>query len=239
MIRFLRIFESEEASWDEILDYDGYEMSMDEVCALLDSQRVSYKRVKWDNGDECLAINQPTEDRYRSDITVWDGSSLTPGDDFIWGLSDMELWSLVGKRTEKPDFWSKDNWNFPGICYHSTEPENLESIQKYGLTQQNKTRGLTNRGTGAAVFCCTDPHHTEFYGKLRFQIDLSAMRADGYMPKVETEEPVQEAEMQSAVAHALGIDNFYPESLDGDGISEETLVIFGDIPPKYLSVDED
>ena len=40
--------------------------------------------------------------------------------------------------------------------------------------------------------------------------------------------------MEEALAHKIGMEDYYSDTGISDGLSEETVVFYGDIPPKYL-----
>ena len=60
------------------------------------------------------------------------------------------------------------------------------------------------------------------------------MKQDGYMPVVTQEEPIEEYEAYMLLASKLGIEDYHRDL--ESGIEEDTIVIHGAIPPKYLSV---
>lgn len=96
---------------------------------------------------------------------------------------------------------------------------------------------MSNRSTGSAVFASWEIDEMGSYGDCVFQIDLGAMKADGYTPDAGGESPLEEIDMQRMLASLIGVEDFYPEeSLHSDGISEDTVVIHGNIPPKYLTL---
>jgi len=151
---------------------------------------------------------------------------------WLWDLSDWDLESYVTLPEFHDEFWKSG-----GKVYHSTSEENWELIQQEGALQlMDKTRGLSNRGTGHAIFTSLQPEQTEFYGDVLLEIDAGKMIADGYTPRVEREGPINEYEMQRAIAHKLGLnpEDIYDES-SSDGISEDTVVFFQPIPLKYIS----
>jgi hypothetical protein len=73
--------------------------------------------------------------------------------DWIYNVSEYELpeWGL-----EPVDF-NTTFWARPYELYHATPDENVESIQAEGIGAMNKTRGITNRSVGQAVFTSADP----------------------------------------------------------------------------------
>ena len=135
---------------------------------------------------------------------------------------------------EEEDFWKGIG---PGaIVYHATEEENAESILQNGLEARDQTRGIANRSTGPAVMASWQTEATSSYGDHIFAINLGQMKQDGYMPNVQQEDPISEAEAEQALARGIGIKD---HDVDVEsGIDPDTVVIFGDIPPKYLELFE-
>jgi len=125
-------------------------------------------------------------------------------------------------------------WEQPEPMFHSTEPENVEAINTEGLRAMNKTRGLTNRGIGGAVFTHPDIHTvSEHYGGTPYLIDTQAMKDDGYMPEVSMDGDYDEKRARESMAHHMGFEDFY-EDPDYGGEDDRTVVFHGDIPPKYI-----
>ena len=149
--------------------------------------------------------------------------------DYIWGA---DLTDIFPKSDER---FNDDFWDYPAPLYHNTTEGNVEDIEAEGLLPMDKTRGISNRSTGSAVFTTSDPDESSMgsYGPVAYEIDTPAMKKDGYKPFVSQEEPIMEAELQSALASLLGMDDFYPDI--EQGLSHYTVVVFGAIPPKYLT----
>ena len=128
------------------------------------------------------------------------------------------------------EFWGSG----AGILYHATDSENYESIKQEGLGARAGTRGMSNRSTGAAVFTTANPNEAEsgVYGDLVVRIRADKMAKDGVTPFVFREPDVVEGELRSALAHAVGDEEFVYDY--EQGISPDTVIIDGSIPPKYL-----
>ena len=158
---------------------------------------------------------------------VVENDSVKEASEFIVDKSERELLNYVPAR----DF-NKDFWQFPETLFHATDPKNAQSILTNGLKPDNRTRGIANRGMGNAVFASTDPETISSYGSAIIAIDTRAMKADGYVPRVAMESPLEEENMRSALAHKLGVEYVSePEA----GLDERTVVVFGAIPAKYLT----
>ncbi len=153
--------------------------------------------------------------------------------DWLWRIHDVD--SYVSDIDFNKKFW---NDVFPSsTVYHATHSEYAKEIQEKGLRPSNESRGISNRGTGAAVFTSENPDNIDFYGDTIFVINLGDMKRDGYMPNVSREEPIEEAEKRNLIANRIGLDMFdATHDLQSEGIYGDTVVIYGTIPPKYLSL---
>ena len=102
--------------------------------------------------------------------------------DYIWNINDLELYDLI------PEIYSDYFGNpekYDGIVYHSTNEDNLESIKQYGLRPESRSRGITNKGVGAAIFSSYEPDELGTYGDILIEIDLKKARE--LNPKLQTE----------------------------------------------------
>ena len=109
----------------------------------------------------------------------------------------------------------------------------LLRIMRDGLNPMNETRGISNKSTGSAVFTSDNPEDTDSYG-VAIEINVGAMQADGYMPYVTQEEPVEEKNAKERMANMVGLEDFNWE-VEG-GIYETTYIFHDAIPAKYLRV---
>jgi len=149
---------------------------------------------------------------------------------WIWDLWEDSL----EEYAPQPDF-NKEFWQGGGKVYHGTTEENWEEIQQDGeLRIKDETRGLYNRGTGAAIFASYNPGDTDSYGEVTLEIDVGQMIADAYTPQVSKEGPLDTAEMRRSIAYRLGIEDFYDDSASSDGYSEDTVIFHKNIPLKYI-----
>lgn len=125
-----------------------------------------------------------------------------------------------------------DFWAHPTPLYHATTVDHVEDILEDGLRPRNATRGLRNRGVGAAVFTTSNPETTvlQSYGDVVFEIDTAAMARDGYTPEVAQEPDVVEAAALNALAWAFGIEDYAEEPEN----APDTVIVYGSIPPEYL-----
>ena len=158
-------------------------------------------------------------------------ANISDAQEWIDGISELYLDDYL----EIPE---TDPWENLETCtaYHGTTIENAELIMKEGLGQRNETRGLTNRSTGSAVFLSESYDNTQYYYDVVIEVDLCQMAEDGYTPRIEKEAPYAEAQLRSQLAHKIGFENYMADEGQGDGIYGDTIVVFGDIPPKYLNI---
>lgn len=130
--------------------------------------------------------------------------------------------------------FNKEFWEYiPLKLYHDTFENNISSIEKYGLNPKNKTRALSNNGTGNAIFTTEREESIYEYYPVIFEIDVSQMRKDGYMPQVSQEGPVKEYEAAQALASRIGLDE-YNNDIE-TGIERDTYIFYDNIPAKYLT----
>lgn len=166
---------------------------------------------------------------------------IEPDDDGMVNVFSPEDWIQSVMWDERADEYLGENnysenfWTYPGLLYHATPEENVEEILENGIEAKSETRGLSNRNMSDAVFTSTNPDgYIESYGDAVFEINTSQMKADGYTPEVSQEEDIERYEQESSLINLLGLDmDIYPEEPE-QGLSYETVAIFGNIPPKYL-----
>ena len=127
--------------------------------------------------------------------------------------------------------------------YHCTTIERYEQIRVEGLKKRKERRGATsgNRHVGPAVFTTSEPEEVSFfqryYGPIVISIDTKQMKSDGFMPEVEKEPDWSRAEKLEFVLHKLGDHVSASEYVDSsDQNSQGTVIIYSDIPIKYLSL---
>jgi len=148
--------------------------------------------------------------------------------DWIWSINDWNLDNYVDSQNYNEEFWE-----YPQIVYHATTEEKWSQIQLIGLKVKDESRGIDNRSTGAAIFTSDNPDDIEPYGNVVIEINTPKMKADGYMPEVSKEGPIITAEQREALAHMIGLDDFYVEIGDA-GIRPNTIIFFKNIPAQYL-----
>lgn len=187
--------------------------------------------------DDTLVPMRENDDEEDEENEGVDENKLFNSDSYLDDVAEQLGW--------KENF-SESFWQYPQILYHCTTPENVESIQTKGLSRKSETRGLTNRHTPPAIFTTVEldevPHLQSYYGTSVFKINTQLMKQEGYMPEVSKEPEWERAHKLSFVFQKLGKkeEHTYPERFvdSSDGVSDYTVIIHGNIPPKYLSLME-
>ena len=152
--------------------------------------------------------------------------------DWIDSIGDLSLHQYV----EMPDF-SESFWSgvYSGeIRYHGTAKDRVKDIMIEGLTRRAETRGISNRWDSSGIFTSADYYTAAERYDVVLEINVGAMKADGYMPQVRGEEPLQDEEAKSALASLIGYDEYVRNEYSSDGLAEDTVVFLDTIPPKYL-----
>lgn len=196
----------------------------EDIIKILDNNDIAWNLIKFEN---------------MSVITFMLNNELYVIDDFEYvELKLAREWvdSIQDHNLEKylPEHEEKF-WEHPSILYHATgKEENVNLILKTGLTKQNLTRGISNRSTPSAIFASTEVDDISSYGNYIFEINTKKMKLDGYMPEVSLETPIIESEMRQSIAWKLGLRDYEYSGDSSDGISSSTVIIYGNIPVKYL-----
>lgn len=234
------ILQSQEPQPPKKEDFDNY-VDEEVIEFYLDNKNLEPLLILFDKNNIPYNINNQT----KISILTFEFHTL-----WVVELDDMSYWKDTeqwiqdaSERFEEfydidfsYDFW--DGVAKESSLYHSTKEENVESILKSGLTPSNETRGLSNKHIGDAVFAVTGEYADDIlsylsaYGDAVIEIDIGKMKKDGYMPEVEQEVNISEANKQLSMAHLIGYDDFDPEY--GDDVFHNTIIIYGHIPPKYL-----
>jgi hypothetical protein len=159
---------------------------------------------------------------------------VVPAQLWIDRIDEMYLTEYV--EAPEDDFWAGVGSGY--VMYHGTHEDRVEEIMSPGgiLEARNETRGMSNRSMEAAVFLSADPGTANYHYDKVLAVDLGAMKADGYMPRAGGEEPLEEGELRTALAAKLGADDYYWEGDSSDGLSDDTVAIYGNIPNKYLTL---
>lgn len=179
-----------------------------------------------------------TATNLKGERIVWDGEVFDDVESFFQRvLSEGSADEYVNMDWMESEYNYSDFWGSPGPLFHATSEDALSSIRRKGLEARSDTRGLTNKGTPAAVFTSLDPTgYIESYGNVVLRIDTAAMKRDGYTPPVSGEYPLVEYEVLKALQHLLGIEEDDFIDSPGDDLDPSTVIVYGSIPPKYLSL---
>lgn len=209
-----------------------------EILSILRKFNIKWKEFKFANNNNVIAIYFNGKNKFNSDKDVYvigdpDWPDLENARYWLDKMYDHEVESYMPSEDSNEKFWKQvGNGSF---LYHATSSEYVEDIMKHGLRPMDKTRGISNRSTGSAVFTSDNPDDISSYGDYIFSINVGQMKADGYMPNVEQEGPISIALQKKQIADIIGLQNYYPaDEYNSEGLYESTYIIFGKIPPKYL-----
>ncbi len=207
---------------DDIFELVKDEISLTKVC---NQYKTSFNKVQFDNNQIIYVVKYGKPMQWLI-LTELDNPLSSTAENWLADINPEHYINI-------PNTF----WNEVGVgsrVYHGTPEENIPNIMKEGLLPMNKTRGISNRSTGSGIFTSYSPEYArEYYGKV-IEINIENMKRDGYMPEVEQETPISEAESKRSIAWKLGIKDYVPDV--EDGISNDTVVFYQVIPPKYLKV---
>ena len=199
-------------------------VGLDAVIEVLKSNEIVHKVIYF-GGNKVIVLPE-------SSLVIYD---FDGGYGAVESVEDFVYSSYADGLKEYGDF-NKDFWNSPATLYHATTEENFELIKSTdGLKGMCKTRGISNREVGCAVF--TTMNHEDLmsgsYGNVILEIDTRAMKADGYMPMVSREPEIEEVEATDNLVRRLGL---HYEVEYSDKLFLDTVIVHGSIPMKYISV---
>lgn len=205
----------------------------DEIAEVLRTYHFKWKNI--DFPKESIIITRINDIDYV--IKDFDDPQLEQSSEWLWKINDWNLNQYIPSDNFSEKFW--DEVNSSSILYHATSEENKDSILMDGIRSKNESRGISNRGTGASVFASDNPRDIGSYGNVIFIINLGLMKRDGYMPEVSQEKPISMAEQRNRLANVIGLKDFDAGAdLHSEGVYSSTVIIYGDIPPKYLEIYE-
>ncbi len=212
------------------------------LLALLNANSITHYPIKFPTGKSIYILDMPNG-MWVLEFNQGTIHYATDVDEWIRDAADRFYEEFYGETDSSKEFWDGVGPGF--YLYHATLEENADAIRQNGLEARNVTRGLDNRDMGAAVFTISagmvDCIHTalESYGDIIIQIDLNAMKVDGYMPETSGETPIEEAERRGALAHAIQYEGYEPYGDVSSDYMDDTIAIYGDIPAKYLTFVDD
>jgi len=141
--------------------------------------------------------------------------------------------------------FNKQFWNQPYIptLYHCTNKVNYELIRKDGMIKRRSdTRGISNRGIGSSIFTTSVeeevPYLKSYYGPIVLAINTKQMKQDGYTPIVEREPDWSRAiKLAFVLTKLTGKDVEATRYVDSsDQVSEGTVILYNNVPIKYVSL---
>ena len=216
---------------DSIEECDG----KDEVEKVLRDAGLEWNEKKFSNGETFLIVEMGG----RKAMIDPDFPRVVDAEEWVSSLYSWKLSQYVEPIDFNAEFWGGNA--FVPELYHGMRAFDTEPVLRDGLLPHNETRGISNRGTGSAVFATEDEDVAASHGSVVFAINTAAMRSDGYTPLVARENPIEEEEMRDRLAWSLdlvnsGWENTRLDELSSDGIFGTTVIIFGAVPPKYLRI---
>lgn len=221
-----------QAQGNERQDLEDIETCHDLNCIIefLTRNKYEYKVISFPTGKQIVKIGDyiidNIEDPYLRDMDRW-----------FYDMDDRELSEYYHIPDFQEEFWGQISDGYR--LYHATHRENLYDVMRVGLLPKNDSRGISNSGTGSAVFTSDNPDDIESYGDIVLEIDVGAMKRDGYMPQISKEEPLEYEEYKDALAHQLGMEDYHTnDQYSSEGLYSSTVVIYGKVPPQYLRVRE-
>lgn len=180
-----------------------------------------------DNSIKVFVINIKGGEKY-----IIEDGFLKNAFNWIYDLNDWELQKYIPKKDFSETFWENPKFD---VLYHATKEENVQEILQNGLRLENKTRGISNRGMGKAIFTSSDETQIDHYGAHVVEINVSKMKQDGYMPEVSKESVFEPEELRTEIAQRIQLE-YKPKDYSNEGLSDETIVFWGEIPAKYLKL---
>lgn len=216
-----------------IQEYDMKELieetdSEQELVNILKAFNVNFEKIVFPNNDFIYTYTDGQK------LYVIDGLNwIYDAEEWVYDkITSLNIYDYIEAKDFSKEFWESVDRGY--YLYHATTEENWENIKEEGLGVRSETRGISNRGMGAAIFTHPDPEALDSYGNYVIQIDVGAMKRDGYTPTVSLEEPFEDKQQAEALAYTIGLKDFYYE-VDQD-LWEDTIAFYGNIPPKYLSL---
>lgn len=200
--------------------------SKEEIVYLLKKYNINWKYIDL-NGNFIISMNCNNKIFIIDDF---DFPQAEEANEWIYKLNDYELYKYVGERDFNKEFWNS------GIdfVYHGTSEEYIENIKVNGLNTGNKTRGMSNKHVGNAIFTSENIDSAYSSYDVILKVDVEAMRDDRYMPLVRKEPDVEISEYRNSLAYKIGLEDFSDEA--EQGMSYDTVIFYGNIPAKYLEV---
>lgn len=229
LIKIIETNLSLDDTWQDAIDAGEWEEAFDRA----DTKEEIAKTLELCDAQK-LVIGKETIYVTETHVIEWDGNTT------YTNIEEKREWVFRARLDDffpgYEDTFNDNFWKFPSALYHATPDENVESIEKNGLGPHDKTRGLSNRGVGLAVFTTSHYEYLQdgYYGDNIFVIDTKKMKAAGFTPYVSKEPPIVEDEYRQILARKIGLDEYYGDV--ESGIDENTVIIYDHIPPEYLEL---
>jgi hypothetical protein len=186
---------------------------------------------------ELISLGEDEYVMWDDNIVATDYPNVKSKNDWIYSMEGQRLISRLTDAWEEK--FNARFWEHPEILYHATPTENVEAIKQEGLKLQHKSRGMANRHIRGAVFTSTEPDWiTHSYGPSVITINTRLMKADGFMPTVGKEPNHIEADVTDFIGDKIGAWKAGHRDLansQSEGTTDDTIIIYSAIPPKYLS----
>ena len=225
---YQKLFDNANIDLEEDLEYNAH--NYNELANILNRHKVEWEKINFPKADPIIRLEYQKKPYI---ITDFESPQLEDPREWIYDIYDYHLDEYIPSQDFNEDFWNGVTKG--STVYHATTEENKDSILKEGLRLEDRTRGINNRYTGNAIFTSDNPDDISSYGDVVFEINLGQMKADGYMPQVSQEGPLESAEQRNSLAYLIGIDNIdFSSEYEGEGIYPTTVVFFDNIPAKYL-----
>jgi len=242
-----------EETMDSMLTYSGnFEedieeaKTLEEIEKIIDHYGFQRDRIMFNNGTNIVVVFIENNEKQRfSNFSAYKTyvienppyATMKEAQEWIDDIPDMYLHEFAGNGNDEIDKWDQINLNQK--VYHGTYKEKVDDILKNGLQAKNESRGISNRSMGSAVFTSSDPETAYNSYPYVFEINIGQMKADGYMPRISGETPLEDSELRSAIAHKIGFEEYMPDEYTSEGYDYETIAIYGNIPKKYIRLLEE
>lgn len=194
----------------------------------------NYDRIKLEDDSEILTIFKGKEFYIIEDEGF---ITLENAQEWIDNLTDWQVENYVipeDYQLENDNIWKQISGDF--FVYHGTYEDKVDNINKNGIKAKSESRGISNRDIGDAVFVSEDADVAfEHYPRV-FQINIGKMKQDGYMPRISRETPLERSEIRQSLANKIGFYDYREEEYYSEGYDYGTMVIYGDIPKKYIKL---
>jgi hypothetical protein len=213
----------ENINFEDALDYISSES---ELVHVLNYYKIPYDKINFQTGKWLYLIRNEhiiDENFTLEEANEWARDIIDYGriDDYIT-IQDFneEFWQSVGPNDK---------------LFHGTSENRIESILANGLEPRNETRGISNRSTGNAVFASESPETAAYYYDIVLQINVGEMAQDGFHIPAGLEGPYEKHIQKQTLLDIMGIEE-HGDDFSSDGISGDTVLFYGKIPPKYIRV---